>query len=80
MLMDYFKNKNSIFEIPCENLTWKSYIYLELVCVKMLTQKTLTQKLLTQKLLTQKLLVKGLKNIIHLFHKCLKEFAMRLKR
>lgn len=75
MLMDYFKNKNSIFEIPCENLTWKSYIYLELVCVKMLTQKTLTQKLLTQKLL-----VKGLKNIIHLFHKCLKEFAMRLKR
>ena len=70
MLMDYFKNKNSIFEIPCENLTWKSYIYLELVCVKMLTQK----------MLTQKLLVKGLKNIIHLFHKCLKEFAMRLKR
>ena len=75
MLMDYFKNKNSIFEIPCENLTWKTYIYLELVCVKMLTQKTLTQKMLTQKLL-----VKGLKNIIHLFHKCLKEFAMRLKR
>ena len=56
MLMDYFKNKNSIFEIPCENLTWKSYIYLELVCVK-----TLTQKIVDPKIVDPKIVGKGFK-------------------